>query len=260
MIAKKLNGGKMNIFITGATSGFGAAMAKHFAHDGHKVIATGRRMERLLDLKKEHPNNILALQMDVSNRVQVESVINELHDEWRHIDVLINNAGLAVGSNLAQNSSLDDWKRMVDTNINGVLYCTHAILPGMIERNKGHIINIGSVAGEFPYAGGNVYGATKAFIHQFSLNLRSDLLGKNIRVTNVEPGMCKTEFSEVRFGGDMNKAEAVYSGMTPLNAIDIAETIAWIITRPEHVNINVISLMPNQQAFAGFSVDRSKNR
>ena len=249
----------MNIFITGATSGFGAAMAKRFAHEGHKVIATGRRIKRLIDLKKEFPDNILPLQMDVSNRADVKNAINGLHEEWKHIDVLINNAGLAVGSNPAQNSSLDDWKVMVDTNINGVLYCTHAILPGMVERNKGHIINLGSVAGEFPYQGGNVYGATKAFIHQFSLNLRSDLLGKNIRVTNVEPGMCKTEFSEVRFAGDTNKAKAVYSGMSPLTANDIAQTIEWIMTRPEHVNINVISLMPTQQAFAGFSVDRSKN-
>jgi 3-hydroxy acid dehydrogenase/malonic semialdehyde reductase len=247
----------MIIFITGATAGFGAAMAKRFVNSGHKVIATGRRSERLEKMKNEYGENILTLKLDIQDKKQVASAIDSLPLEWRKIDVLINNAGLALGVSTAQKSKIEDWETMVQTNINGLLYCTQKILPGMVERNNGHIVNLGSVAGEFPYQGGNVYGATKAFVHQFSLNMRSDLLGTKVRVTNIEPGMCQTEFSEVRFNGDKQKADSVYEGLHALSADDVAETIEWVITRPAHVNINVISLMPVQQAFGGFSVDRS---
>ena len=248
----------MIIFITGATAGFGAAMVKKFINSGHKVIATGRRIERLEQMKREFGNHLHPLALDVQNKDMVSKAIDSLPAEWRQIDVLVNNAGLALGTNLSQNSSLDDWDTMIQTNINGLLYCTHKILPDMVKRNQGQIINLGSVAGEFPYQGGNVYGATKAFVHQMSMNLRSDLLGTNIRVTNIEPGMCQTEFSEVRFKGDKEKADSVYKGIKALSADDIAETIDWVISRPAHVNINVISLMPTQQAFAGFSIHRTQ--
>lgn len=247
----------MIIFITGATAGFGASMVKRFINSGHKVIATGRRQERLDDMKKEYGDNLYPLVLDVQNKEMVGTAIDSLPPEWKLIDVLINNAGLALGTDLAQKAKLEDWETMIQTNINGLLYCTHKILPGMVSRNHGQIINLGSVAGEYPYQGGNVYGATKAFVHQLSMNLRSDLLGTNVRVTNIEPGMCHTEFSEVRFRGDKEKADSVYKGIKALSADDIAETIEWVISRPAHVNINVISLMPTQQAFAGFSVYRT---
>jgi 3-hydroxy acid dehydrogenase/malonic semialdehyde reductase len=246
----------MNIIITGATSGFGLEMAKRFLNLGHTVIGIGRRVERLNDLKNEFKEKLIILKLDIQNKIEVESLLDNLLKETTPIDVLVNNAGLAIGTEKAQDSKLNDWEKMVQTNINGVLYVTHKILPYMVKENNGTIINIGSVAGEFPYLGGNVYGATKAFIHQFSMNLRSDLLGKNIRVTNIEPGMCETEFSIVRFAGDRERAQSVYQGMKPLTAEDIADTVEWIINRPKHVNINNISLMPVDQAFAGFSVSR----
>lgn len=249
----------MIIFITGATAGFGAAMTNRFIKSGHTVIATGRRIERLEEMKKELGENLYPLKLDVQDKKAVESAIDSLPTELKNIDVLINNAGLALGTDPAHKASLEDWETMVQTNINGLLYCTHKILPEMVKRNRGHIVNLGSVAGEYPYPGGNVYGATKAFVHQLSLNMRSDLLGTKVRVTNIEPGMCESEFSEVRFRGDKNKAEAVYKGMHALSADDIAETIEWVINRPAHLNINVISLMPTEQAFGPFAVYRNHN-
>ncbi len=246
----------MNIIITGATSGFGLEMAKKFLKLGHTVIGIGRRVERLSELKVEFGEKFKILKLDIQNKNEVELLLDDLLKVTTPIDVLINNAGLAIGTEKAQDSKLSDWETMVQTNINGVLYVTHKILPYMVKENNGTIVNIGSVAGEFPYLGGNVYGATKAFIHQFSMNLRSDLLGKNIRVTNIEPGMCETEFSLVRFAGDKERAQSVYQGMKPLTAEDIADTVEWIINRPKHVNINNISLMPVDQAFAGFLVNR----
>ncbi|MDD4973971.1 MAG: SDR family oxidoreductase [Bacteriovorax sp.] len=247
----------MIIFITGATSGFGFAMATRFLNHGHQVIATGRRGENLAELKIKFPKNLHTIKLDIRNREEVKKTIAHLPEDFKKIDVLINNAGLALGINAAQKASLDDWEVMVDTNINGILNCTHYILPGMVERNFGHIVNLGSIAGEFPYPGGNVYGATKAFAHQFTLNLKADLLGTKVRVTSIEPGMCQTEFSEVRFRGDKEKADSVYKGMTALTADDIAETIDWVISRPAHININVISLMPTQQAFGAFTTSRN---
>ncbi len=246
----------MIIFITGATSGFGLSMSRRFLKNGHLVVGAGRRIDRLQELSIEYPENFHLIELDVRDKNKVQVAIQDLPEKFKSIDVLINNAGLALGVDAAQNANLNDWEVMVDTNINGVLNCIHNLLPEMVKRNHGHIINLGSVAGEFPYPGGNVYGATKAFVHQLSLNLKADLLGTNIRVTNIEPGMCQTEFSEVRFRGDKKKADSVYKGMQALSADDIAETIDWVISRPVHVNINVISLMPTQQAFGPFATFR----
>ena len=249
----------MVIFITGATAGFGSAMVKTFIQNGDFVIAAGRRVELLEKLQADLGERLLPLKLDVRDKVNVQKAIEQLPPKFRDIDVLINNAGLAMGMDPAQKATFDDWQTMVETNIIGLLAVTHAILPGMVERKKGHIVNLGSVAGEFPYPGGHVYGASKAFVHQLSLNLRADLLGTKVRVTCVEPGMCSgTEFSTVRFKGDQNKANAVYKGLDALTSEDIAETVKWVVTRPPHVNINVISLMPVQQAFAGFAVNRTE--
>jgi len=247
----------MNVFITGASVGFGAAATRLFASNGHRVIATARRLEKLQALHDELGDKVLPFELDVTDEAGTQKAIASLKGDWAKIDLLINNAGLALGMDPAQKSNLSDWQTMVDTNIKGLLTCTHAILPGMVARNAGHIINLGSVAGEFPYPNGNVYGASKAFVHQFSLNLRADLLGTKVRVTCIEPGMCSgTEFSDVRFKGDSEKATAVYKGVQALSPEDIAETIYWIATRPAHVNINVISMMPVQQAFSPFAIDR----
>ncbi len=246
------------IFISGATAGFGAAMTARFIKNGNQVIATGRRIERLEELKKLYGEKIHTIVLDIRNASDVEKAIAILPTQFKNIDVLINNAGLALGVDSAQNAKLSDWETVIDTNINGVINCTHALLPEMVKKNNGHIINLGSVAGEFPYPGGNVYGATKAFVHQFTLNLKADLIGTNVRVTCIEPGMCETEFSAVRFSGDQQKAQDVYKGMTPLSADDIAETIEWVMNRPAHVNINTISLMPTAQAFGAFAIDRGR--
>lgn len=240
------------IFITGATAGFGMACAKLFVQSGARVVATGRRQERLDALKKALGDSVTTLTLDVRDRAAVVSAVAGLD-----IDILINNAGLALGLNSLESQSADDLQQMVDTNIMGVIHCTHALLPGMIEKKSGHIVNLSSIAGTYPYPGGNVYGATKAFVTQFSLNLRADLLGKNIRITNIEPGMCDTEFSTVRFAGDKGKADAVYAGMQPLTADDIANTILWTLTQPAHVNINRVEIMPVQQAFSPFAVSRA---
>lgn len=247
----------MIVFVTGATAGFGAAIARRFIKDGARVIAAGRRGERLDALRSEFGECLLPLLLDVCSRQAVEQSVSTLPAEFAAIDVLVNNAGLALGLGAAHEAEIDDWERMVDTNIKGLMYCTRAVLPGMVERNRGHIINLGSVAAEFPYPGGNVYGATKAFVRQFSLNLRADLFGTAVRVTDIEPGLCGgTEFSEVRFKGDKAKADAVYTGTKPLTAEDIAGTVQWVASRPAHVNINTISLMPIGQAFAPLAVKR----
>jgi 3-hydroxy acid dehydrogenase/malonic semialdehyde reductase len=234
-------------------------MVKSFIANGDLVVATARRKNLLDDLKKLYGSKIHVAEMDVQNQKKVEQVICDLPQPFRDVDVLVNNAGLAVGLDPAPKASIQDWETMVDTNVKGLMYCTHALLPGMVARKKGHIINLGSVAGEFPYPGGHVYGATKAFVHQFSLNLRADLLGTGVRVTCIEPGMCSgTEFSQIRFRGDQSKAAAVYEGLDALTAEDVAETVRWVATRPAHVNVNVLSLMPSEQAFAGFAVHRKK--
>ena len=244
------------VFVTGASSGFGAAVARRFAADGARVIAAARRTDRLQDLKDEFGAQILPMQLDVRDRARVAAQVAGLPEEFKAIDLLVNNAGLALGLNPAQDADLDDWDQMIDTNCKGLVYCTRAVLPGMVARGRGHVINLGSVAGSYPYPGGNVYGGTKAFVHQFSLNLRSDLHGTGVRVTCVEPGMADTEFSLTRFSGDRAKADAVYAGMQPLTPDDIAESIHWAATLPEHVNVNTIELMPTTQSFAPFQVAR----
>ncbi len=248
------------VFVTGATSGFGAATARLFAKDGARVIVSGRRVKRLEALKKELKRDTDAhtLELDVRDRKAVDRAVAGLPKPFRAVTILINNAGLALGMAPGQIADPEDWETMVDTNIKGVMYCTRAILPGMVERKRGHIVNLGSVAGTYPYPGGHVYAGTKAFVHQFSLALRSDLLGTNVRVTSVEPGMCETEFSLVRFRGDEKKAGEVYRGMKPLSAEDVGEIIHWCATRPPHVNINRIEIMPAEQAFGAFKVHRKE--
>jgi len=244
------------VFVTGASSGFGAAVARRFATAGARIVATARRADRLKDLAAELGPRLLPVTLDVRDRSAVAETVAGLPQEFAQVDVLVNNAGLALGLNPAQDADLDDWDQMIDTNCKGLVYCTRAILPGMVARRRGHVINLGSVAGTYPYPGGNVYGGTKAFVHQFSLNLRSDLHGTRVRVTCVEPGMADTEFSTVRFSGDRAKADAVYAGMQPMTADDIAESIYWAATLPEHVNVNTIELMATAQSFAPFQVAR----
>ncbi len=245
------------IFITGATAGFGHAFATRFAKEGARIIATGRREDRLSGLQKVlGKDKVHIITLDVRDKEAVQKAIGNLPKPFTEVDVLINNAGLAMGFDRVPDTKLSDWELMIDTNIKGVLYCTDALLPGMVKRDRGHIVNIGSIAGTYPYPNGNVYGATKAFIKQFSLNLRADLLGKNVRVTNIEPGMVETEFSVVRFKGEQGKADAVYAGMKPLSAEDIAESVLYCLAQPAHVNINSIEIMPTMQAFSPFAVHR----
>src|SRR3984957_16130558 len=245
----------LTVFVTGASSGFGVAVARRFAADGARVVVAARRTERVRELPAELGPQVLPLALDVRDQDAVAAAVAGLPEEFGAIDVLVNNAGLALGLKPAQEAELDDWEQMIDTNCKGLVYCTRAVLPGMVARGRGHVINLGSVAGTYPYPGGNVYGATKAFVHQFSLNLRSDLHGTGVRVTCIEPGMCSgTEFSEVRFGGDRDKAATVYAGTRSLTADDIADAILWATSLPEHVNVNVIELMPVGQSFAPFQV------
>lgn len=247
----------MIVFVTGASAGFGAAIARRFAADGAQLIISGRRGERLRRLAAELGPRTLPVEFDVRDARAVEMAVAQLPAEFAAVDVLINNAGLALGLEPAQAALLDDWERMVDTNVKGLMYMTRALLPGMVERKRGHVINLGSIAGEWPYPGGNVYGATKAFVRQFSLNLRADLLGTGVRVTDVEPGLAGgTEFSNVRFHGDDARAQKVYDNTEPLTPEDIAETVHWVATRPAHVNINTVSLMPTCQAFSPLAVHR----
>ncbi len=250
-------GGKVAL-VTGATSGFGEATAEAFARAGATVVAAGRRKERLDALVARHGARIHPLVLDVRDRAAVERAIRELPPPLAAIDVLVNSAGLALGLEPAQRASLDEWDTMIATNCRGLVTMTRAVLPGMVERNRGHVVNVGSVAASYPYPGGNVYGATKAFVRQFTLNLRADLLGTAIRATSIEPGMAETEFSLVRFGGDAARASKVYEGVKSLSSGDVAEAILWIVSLPPHVNVNALELMPVQQAFSPFAIDRKK--
>ena len=242
--------------VTGATAGFGAAIAKRIHRAGGCIIATGRRSERLDALAAELGNErVFTAAFDVRDTAALSSVLTELPSDFAAIDILVNNAGLALGLEPAQHAEIGNWHTMIETNVTALVQVTHAILPGMVARNRGHIINIASVAASYPYPGGNVYGATKAFVRQFSLNLRADLLGTPLRVTSIEPGMCETEFSVVRMGSSVAAAK-VYAGMTPLSADDVADTVEWALSRPPHVNVNTLEVMPVAQAFAPFSVSR----
>jgi 3-hydroxy acid dehydrogenase/malonic semialdehyde reductase len=245
-------------FVTGASTGFGAAIARRFAEDGAHVIATARRADKLRELADELGDRVLPLELDVRDRAAVHAAIEGLPPAFAEIDILVNNAGLALGLEPAHRANEDDWVQMIETNCLGLAVCTRAVLPGMVERGTGHVINMGSAAGSYPYPGANVYGATKAFVHQFSLNLRSDLHGTGVRVTCIEPGMVGgTEFSKVRFEGDSAKADAVYAGTEPLTPEDVAESVHWVATQPPHVNINTIELMPVVQSFSPFQIHRA---
>ncbi|RFU44901.1 SDR family oxidoreductase [Paraburkholderia sp. DHOC27] len=249
----------MIILVTGATAGFGAAITRRFVAAGHRVVATGRRADRLEALTAElGRDRVYPVVMDVRDRESVNAAVANLPADFAAVDVLVNNAGLAAGLSPAHQADPDDWDTMVDTNVKGVLHVTRAVLPGMVERNRGHVVNLGSTAATYPYPGGNTYGATKAFVRQFSLNLRADLLGTAIRVTVVEPGLVGgSEFSVVRFGGDTERATKLYEGTNPLMPDDIAETVFWATTQPAHVNINVIEMMPVSQSFGALPVHRA---
>lgn len=246
--------------VTGASSGFGLAIARRLLEGGIRVIATARRQDRLHELADAFPGRVLPLVLDVTSRAAVKEVVASLPSDFAEIDILVNNAGLALGIAPAQGADLDDWQTMIETNCLGLAAVTHAVLPGMVARNAGLIVNIGSIAGDYPYAGGNVYGATKAFVHQFSLNLKSDLLGTGVRVSCIEPGLAGgSEFSNVRFKGDDAKAANVYQGTQPITPDDIAATVDWLVQLPAHLNINVIEMMPVCQAPAGLAIHRSAN-
>jgi len=249
----------MIVFVTGATSGFGAAIARRFAADGHFIVAVGRREARLAALAGElGANRVHTLALDIRDRGAVAAALSSLPAQVAPVDLLVNNAGVALGLAPAHQADLDDWQRMVDTNVSGLLYVTRALLPGMVARNRGHIINIGSIAGTYAYPGGNVYGATKAFVRQLSLNLRADLLHTAVRVTNIEPGLVGgTEFSVVRFGADADRAAKLYQGADALTPEDVAETVHWAASLPARVNVNSIELMPVTQAFGALPVARA---
>jgi 3-hydroxy acid dehydrogenase/malonic semialdehyde reductase len=245
------------VLVTGASAGFGEAIVRRFAADGARVIAAARRREALEALAGELGDGVLPVELDVRDRDGVEGALGALPPEFAEVDVLVNNAGLALGLEPAHRADLDDWQRMLDTNCTGLLHCTRAVLPGMVARNRGHVVNLGSIAATYPYPGGNVYGATKAFVRQLSLNLRADLHGTGVRVTCIEPGMCGgTEFSMVRFRGDREKADAVYQGVQPLTPDDVAETVHWSVSLPAHVNVNTIEVMPVAQSFGPLPVHR----
>ena len=247
----------LTVLVTGATAGFGNAILRRFVRDGHRVVAVGRRAERLEALAAELGDAVLPVVLDVTDKDGVAALPGSLPAPWRAVDVLVNNAGLALGVSSAQTSKVDDWDTMIATNVTGLVRVTNALLPGMVERNTGHIVNLGSMAGTYPYPGGNVYGASKAFVEQFTLNLKADLVGTGVRVTNLEPGLVGgSEFSAVRLG-DQAKADAVYAGTTPLNPQDIAEAVAWVVGLPAHVNINRMEMMPTCQGPGPLVIKRS---
>ncbi|RNC71766.1 MAG: SDR family oxidoreductase [Desulfuromonadales bacterium] len=246
------------VFITGASAGFGAACARLFAARGDRLVLAARREEPLLALRDElaRQTAVHPVILDVRRRKSVQESVEGLPAEFADVEILVNNAGLALGLEPAHETDLDDWDAMVDTNIKGLLYCTRFLLPGMVARNRGHIVNIGSTAGAWPYPGGNVYGGTKAFVEQFSRNLRADLLGKQVRVTCLAPGMAETEFSMVRFKGDAEKAAQVYAGTEALTAEDIAGIVAWTTDLPPHVNVNALEVMSINQSWGPLAVHR----
>lgn len=250
----------MTILITGASAGFGKAACKLFVENGYKVIGSARRIEKLNALKNELGENFLPLPMDMTDKNSINNALSQIPPECQDIELLVNNAGLALGLEPAYKCDFADWEQMIATNVLGLTYLTRQILPKMVERKKGHIINIGSIAGTYPYPGGNVYGATKAFVKQFSRNLRADLAGTKVRVSNIEPGLCgDTEFSNVRFKWDNDKAAQVYENVEFVKPEDIAEIILWIFRQPEYVNINSIEVMPVAQSYSALSIYREQD-
>ena len=245
----------MNVLITGASAGFGKALAERLIANGHRVIGCARRLDKLNALADTLGESFLPVVMDVSDTASIPQIIADLPDGFNQIDVLVNNAGLALGTEPAQRSNLDDWMRMTDTNVKGLMALTHAVLPAMVARDSGYIINVGSIAGSWPYFGGNVYGATKAFVKQFSLNLRADLIGTQVRVTNLEPGnVAGTEFSNVRYHGDDDKAAKVYDGFKTMTGDDIGDILLWLIESPAHINVNRLEVMPVAQTYNGLTI------
>lgn len=244
------------ILITGATSGFGAAAVERFLDRGWRVVATGRREGRLQALAERFdPERIHTAAFDIRDADAMQHALDALPAGFRDIDVLVNNAGLALGTAPAQRADLAQWRQMIDTNVTALATLTHALLPTLIER-RGAIINLSSTAATYPYSGGNVYGATKAFVTQFSLGLRADLHGTGVRVTSIEPGLAETEFTLVRTGGDQSASDTLYAGVQPITAEDIAETLWWVANLPPHLNINRLEIMPVSQSFAGFHIHR----
>lgn len=255
---KTIDPATFTVFITGGTSGFGEAAARRYAANGAKVVITGRRVERLKALQTElGPDRCHILEFDVRDREAFERALGTLPAAFSEINTVIANAGLALGLEPADQVDIVDWETMVATNINGLLYTVRLLLPRLIARGEGHIVTLGSVAGDYPYPSGSVYAASKAFVKQLALALRADVQGKNIRITNIEPGIAKTEFAAVRFKGDEEKARQPYANTQFMTAEDVVESIYWATTLPRHVNINRIQLMPVTQAFAGFDVYRS---
>jgi len=248
---------KKTALITGASSGFGRSIAQFFGREGWRLVLVARRQEKLDELVQSLPDaEVYSCCLDVRDQEKVLALPELLPEPFQKIDLLVNNAGLALGLESAQAADIEDWNTMVDTNIKGLMSMTRAFLPQMVERDYGHVINIGSTAGSWPYPGAHVYGASKAFVKQFSSNLRADLLGTAVRVTNVEPGMAETEFSSIRFKGDQEKADKVYEGTQALQADDIGRIVHWVATQPPHVNINRIEVMCVQQAWGPLAVDR----
>lgn len=246
----------MVVMITGASSGIGREIAKKFLREGHLVIGSARRKEKLEEIAKDF-KNFFPMVLDVRDIENVQESFEGLPEKFQEIDILVNNAGLALGLERADETSLEDWKTMIDTNIIGLTFLTRFILKGMVKRNRGHIINIGSTAGTWPYKGGNVYGATKAFVKQFTLGLKADYQGTPLRFTNIEPGLTSgSEFSLIRFHNDKERADSVYKNLEPLEAKDVAETVYWVGNLPSHVNINYLEMMPVCQSFAGLSVSK----
>ncbi|WDY57542.1 SDR family NAD(P)-dependent oxidoreductase [Pseudomonas sp. PSKL.D1] len=244
-------------FVTGASSGFGRAICQRLVANGYRVIGGARRMEKLQALERELGDNFIPLALDVTDVNSINAAVAQITEAAPGIDLLVNNAGLALGVERAQVSSAENWQRMIDTNITGLAMVTHAVLPQMVKADSGMIINIGSIAGTYPYPGGNVYGASKAFVRQFSLNLRADLAGTRVRVSNIEPGLCSgTDFSVVRLNGDMAAVDALYRDVQAILPEDIAATVAWIAEQPAHVNINTIEIMPVAQTSAALNVVR----
>ena len=249
----------MAILVTGASAGFGEAICRTLVGAGFSVIGAARRVEKLESLKLELGSQFLPLEMDVSDTTKIDEALATVPESFGHIEGLVNNAGLALGLEPAFEADFGDWLTMIQTNVIGLTYLTRKILPQMMERNSGYVINLGSIAGTYPYPGGNVYGATKAYVRQFSLNLRADLAGSNVRVTNIEPGLCgDTEFSNVRFKGDDARAAGIYERVEYIRPQDIADTVLWLLQRPAHMNVNAIEIMPVSQTFSAHKVHRSE--
>ena len=246
---------KKTVFVTGATSGFGEAIARRLSQEGYKIVALARREDRLKKLASELGDTHIIV-ADIRDKKAVFDAVDSLPDKFKDIEVLVNNAGLALGQEKTIDAKVEDFETMIDTNVKGLIYSTKAVLPLLYKQEKGYIFNLGSTAGSWPYPGSNVYGATKAFVKQFSLNLRNDLVGTNIRVTNIEPGLCKTEFSEVRFKGDKAKADSIYEHTNFITAEDIATILLNCLNMPESVNINRVEVMANTQTWAGLAIEK----